>query len=169
MTAEPLPLPEACAAALAAVEADPLDPGPDAEAHMKVCRACSEARILSLAQEDSPEVLAPAGYHDRLPGRILRKLPARPSLYRRVGPLAWAAAALVLMAVGTGAFLAGRANRTPYVEATLPHPVEASEPPAADTPFLDREEEAAQVQALSPAEMKALLQRLDPPAPTSPR
>ena len=169
MNAEPLPLPDACTAALAAVEADPLDPGPQAEAHLNTCRACSEARVLFLAQEESPGALAPVGYFDRLPGRILRKLPARPSLHHRMGPLAWTAAAAVLMAVGAGAFLAGRANRPPYIEATLPRQPEASELLPADTPFHDREEDAAQVQALSPDEMKALLKRLDPPAPTSPR
>ncbi len=73
------------------------------------------------------------------------------------------------MAVGVGAFLAGRANRTPYVEATLPRPAETLEISIPDTPFHDREEEAAQLQTLSPDEMKALLKRLDPPAPTSPR
>lgn len=133
---------------------------------MKVCTACSEARVFFLAQEDSPEALAPAGYFNRLPGRILRKLPARPALHHRMGPLAWAAAATVLMAVGTGAFLAGRANRTPYVEATLPRQPGILETSTSDTPFHNHEEEAAQVQALSPEDMKALLKRLDatPPA-----
>lgn len=169
MNAEPLALSDTCTAALAAVEADPLHPGPEAEAHMQICRACSEARIFFLAQEESPEALTPAGYFDRLPGRILRKLPARPSLHHRMGPLAWTAAAAVLMAVGAGAFLAGRANRPPYIEAALPRQPEAPELLPADTPFHDREEDVSQVQALSPEEMKALLKRLDPPAPTSPR
>jgi hypothetical protein len=169
MNLELLPLPEACATALAAIQADPLEPGAEVEAHLKICRACAETRVFYLAQEESPEVLAPAGYFDHLPDRVLRKLPARTALHRRMGPLAWVAAAAVLMAVGAGAFLAGRANRTPYVEATLPRPAETLEISVPDTPFHDREEEAAQVQALSPDEMKALLKRLDPPAPTSPR
>jgi len=167
MNAEPLHLPEACAAALAATEADPLDPGPAAETHMKACTACAEARVFFLAQEDSPEILAPAGYFDHLPGRILRKLPARPALHHRMGLLAWTAAAAMLMAVGAGAFLAGRANRTPYVEAALPRQPDILDVSTTDTPFHNREEEAAQVQALSPEEMKALLKRLDTaPAPT---
>lgn len=169
MNLELLPLPEPCATTLAAVQADPLEPGAEAERHMKICRACAETRIFYLAQEESSEVLAPAGYFDQLPGRVLRKLPARTALHRRMGPLAWASAAAVLMAVGVGAFLAGRANRTPYVEATLPRPAETLEISIPDTPFHDREEEAAQLQTLSPDEMKALLKRLDPPAPTSPR
>ncbi|WP_257312409.1 hypothetical protein [Geothrix fuzhouensis] len=167
MNPGPLPLPEACAATLSAIEADPLEPGPAAEAHLKVCTACAEARVCFLAQEDSADALAPAGYFERLPGRILRKLPPRPALRHRLGPLGWAAAAALLLAVGTGAFLAGRANRTPYVEATLPRQPDILELSTIDTPFHNREEEAAQVQALSPEEMKALLKRLDAaPAPT---
>ncbi|WP_257306648.1 hypothetical protein [Geothrix campi] len=166
MNSGPLPIPEACVAALAAIEADPLDPGPAVETHLKGCTACSEARVCFLAQEDCPEVLAPAGYFDRLPSRILRKLPARPALRHRLGPLGWTAAAAVLMAVSAGAFLAGRANRTPYVEATLPRQPDILELSTTDTPFHNHEEEAAQIQALSPEEMKTLLKRLDTaPAP----
>lgn len=164
-----LPLPDACAAALAAVEADPLLPGAPAEAHLAACPACAEARVAFLAQEEISEPLAPAGYFERLPDRILRKLPARPPLSHHIGLLGWAAAAALLMAVGTGAFLAGRANRTPLVEATLPRAQEAADLPSAETPFHDREEDAAQVQALTPDEMKVLLQRLDQPAPTTAR
>lgn len=167
---QPLPIPEACSRAQEAVLADPLEPGAEAEVHMQICRACSEARVTYLAQEEFPEALAPAGYFDRLPDRVLRKLPARPGLHRRMRPMAWAAAAVVLMAVGAGAFWAGRVNRTPYVEATLPRQPEVTETTMAlsDTPFHDREEDAAQLQTLSPAEMKALLKRLDTP-PSSPR
>lgn len=167
---QPLPHSEACAQSLEAILADPLEPGAEAEAHMRVCRACSEARVAFLAQEEAPEVLAPVGYHERLPDRILRKLPARPSLRHRVRPFTWAAAAVLLMAVGAGAFWAGRANRTPLVEATLPRQPEVIETTLtiSDTPFHDREEDAAQVQSLSPEEMKALLKRLDAP-PSFPR
>ena len=167
MNPGPLLPPETCVAVMSTVEADPVDPGPAAEAHMKTCTACAEARVFFLAQEDSPEVLAPAGYFDHLPGRILRKLPGRPALYHRLGPLAWTAAAAVLMAVGAGAFLAGRANRTPYVEATLPRQPDILDVSTPDTPSHNHEEEASQVQALSPEEMKALLKRLDTaPSPT---
>lgn len=166
MTPEPLNAPEACLAPLAAIAANPLEPGAEAEAHLKSCPACTETRVHFLAQEEAPEVLAPAGYFERLPGRLLRKLPARPALRLRLGTLGWAAAAALLMAVGAGAFLAGRANRTPYVEARQP---EALEVMPTDTPFHSREEDASQVQDLTPEEMQALLRRLDPPAPTSPR
>ena len=159
----PLPIPEDCSRALDAIQTDPLNPGPEAGAHLKICRACAEARVAYLAQEDCPEALAPAGYFDRLPDRVLRKLPARPRLHRRVRAFTWAAAAALLMAVGAGAFWAGRANRTPFVEATLPRQNEITETTVtvSDTPFHDREEDAAQLQTLTPEEMKALLKHLD--------
>jgi hypothetical protein len=165
-----LPIPESCARTLEAVLVDPLEPGAEAEAHLRICRACSEARVAYLAQEESPEVLAPAGYFDRLPDRVLRKLPVRSSLHLRMQPFAWAAAAVLLMAVGTGAFWAGQANRTPYVEATFPRQPDVQETTItlSDTPFHDQEEDAAQIQTLTPAEMKTLLKRLDAP-PSSPR
>jgi hypothetical protein len=167
---QPLPFPEACSRTLDAIQADPLEPGAGAEAHLQTCRACSEARVAYLAQEDFPEALTPTGYFDRLPGRLQRKLPARSSLHRRMRPMAWAAAAALLMSVGAVAFWAGRANRTPYVEAALPRQPEITETTltVSDTPFHDREEDAAQLQTLTPDEMKALLNRLDTPPP-SPR
>jgi len=160
-----IPLSPNCERTLAAIEADPLDPGREAELHMKTCTACAETRVLYLAQEEVPEVLAPTGYFDRLPGRVIGKLPNRRPLAHRARSLYWAAAAVLLMAVGAGAFWAGRANRTPLVEATLPKPAETMEITVPDAPFQDHDEEAAQIQSLSPEEMKALLKRLDAPAP----
>ena len=165
-----LPVPEPCSRTMDAVLVDPFEPGTEAEAHMRICRACSETRVAYLAQEESPEVLAPAGYFDRLPDRVIRKLPVRSSLHRQLRPIAWATAAALLMAVGAGAFWAGRANRTPYVEATLPRQPDVTETSVtlSDTPFHDQEEDAAQIQTLTPEEMKAFLKRLDAP-PSSPR
>ena len=161
----PLPAPEACSLTLDAILLEPLEPGAEAEAHMRSCRACSEARVAYLAQEEVPEALAPAGYFDRLPDRVLRKLPVRPRLHHRLQPLTWAAAAALLMAVGAAAFWAGRANRTPFVEATLQRQPEVQESTitVSDTPFHDREEDASQIQSLTPEEMKALLEHLDAP------
>jgi hypothetical protein len=157
---EALPsLPESCTRTLAAVQADPLDPGAESEVHMKTCRACSEARITYLAQEPFAEALAPAGYFDRLPDRVLRKLPARPALLHRIRPFTWAVAAALLMAVGTGAFWAGRANRTPLVEASLPRPLEVQED-LPDTPFLESEDAVAQLSTLSPEEAEAIIRSL---------
>ncbi len=161
MTHDILPFPEPCTRTLAAVEADPLEPGRDAELHMKTCTACAEARVIYLAQEDAPDVLVPAGYFDRLPARVVGKLPVRRSLAHHARALYWAAAAALLMAVGAGAFWAGRANRTPLVEATLPKPADTVEIMVPEAPFRDRDEDAAQIQALTPEEMKALLERLD--------
>lgn len=166
MTRETLPLPDPCRRTLAALEADPLDPGREAQSHLRACPACSEAQVFYLAQEDAPTPLAPAGYFDRLPGRILGKLPVRTGLLsRRLHGLGWAAAAVLLMAASAGAFWAGRANRTPLVEANLPKPVDTVEITVPDEPFHDRDEEAAQLQTLSPSDMKALLQQMDAPAP----
>lgn len=164
MKRDALPPSESCMKTLAAIEADPLDPGRDAELHMKTCTACAEARVIYLAQEDAPEVLVPAGYFDRLPARVVGKLPARRTPVHHARRLYWAAAAALLMAVGAGAFWAGRANRTPLVEATMPKPADTLEVMVPEAPFRDRDEEAAQLQALSPEEMKALLERLDHPS-----
>ncbi len=170
MTREAFPLPDACARALEAVALDPLEPGAEVERHLRACPACAEARVIFLAQEEAPEALVPAGYHDRLPGRILGKLPSRPGLpHHRLRGLAWAAAAVLLMAVGAGAFWAGRANRTPLVEASVPKPAETLEVSVPEAPFRDRDEDAAQLQTLTPEEMKALLKRLDEPAPAPQR
>jgi hypothetical protein len=157
-------LPPACAALQEALLADPLNPGPEAEAHLRACAACAEARVVLLAQEEAPQALAPAGYFERLPARVLGKLPGRIRPRHQAHPLLWAAAAVVLAAVGSGAFWAGRANRAPLVEASVPSPGDASENTLllGDTPFHDRDgEAAARVEALSPEELKALLKRLD--------
>ena len=167
---QPLPLPEACSQALAAILLDPLEPGPEAEAHMKHCLACAEARVAYLALEEFPQVLAPAGYFERLPGRILDKLPTprrQPSSTRR---LYWGTAAALLLAVGATAFWAGRANRTPLVEASLPKAsVEVQEVPT-ETPFQDHEDAVTQLSTLSPEDAEAVLRTLSAPrspAPTS--
>ncbi len=153
-------LPEACAGALLALEADPLDLPGDVQAHLRSCRACAEARVLWLAQEEAPLALAPAGYFERLPGRILGKLPAgrRPAT-RRAGWLA-AAAALLALTAGSG-FWAGRANREPLVEASTsrtPAELKESQP---ETPFHDKYEVIEQFQSLSPEEAQALLKQLE--------
>ncbi|MFZ1375857.1 MAG: hypothetical protein WAS25_04620 [Geothrix sp.] len=157
---QPLPIPSACAPTMEAVLVDPLDPGPEAETHLKICRACAEVRVAYLAQEESPEALAPAGYLERLPDRILRKLPARPRLHRRLGFFTWAAAAALLMAVGAGAFWAGRANRTPLVEATLPRTPSEIQEVQPEIPFLDPEDAVSQLTALSQQDADAVLQAL---------
>jgi hypothetical protein len=161
---QPPPLPESCSRDMAATLVDPLGPGPEAEAHLRTCPACSEARVAYLAQEDFPLALAPAGYFDRLPNRVLRKLPVRLALHHRVRSFTWAAAAALFLAVGAGAFWVGRANRTPFVEATLPRiPAEIQELP--DAPFQDHDEAASedavtQLTALSEDDAVAVIRNL---------
>ncbi len=167
---EPLPIPEACSLALAAILVDPLDPGSEMEAHLKQCHACSEARVAFLAQEEAPLALAPAGYFERLPGRILDKLPTprrRPASSRH---LYWGAAAALLLAVGATAFLAGRANRTPLVEASLPKASIEVQEALPETPFQDHEDAVTQLSTLSQEDAEAVLKTLGtsrPPAPAS--
>ncbi|HJU83716.1 MAG TPA: hypothetical protein VJ600_05875 [Holophagaceae bacterium] len=162
---QPLPAPETCASITEAVLANPLDPGAEAEAHMQICRACSETRIAYLAQEEASEPLAPAGYYDRLPERILRKLPARPRLHQRLRPFTWAAAAALLLAVGASSFWAGRANRAPLVEASLPKAPAESQEFVSETPFLDHEDAdsedaVTQLTALSEQDANAVIRTL---------
>jgi hypothetical protein len=157
--------PTECVATLKAIEADPLNLNAAALAHVRTCVACAEARVHWLAQEDAPHALAPAGYFDRLPERILRKLPTR-----RYNPftshgLLWAAAAVVIVAAGLSGFMAGRANRTPVVEAKAPAEFRDVMP---DTPFQDSEDALSQLDALSPEEAETVLKRLETRVTTKP-
>lgn len=157
-----------CLEALAAIEVDPLDLPPEVEAHVKACAGCSETRVTWLAMEDAPAALAPAGYFDQLPGRVLRKLPSRPRAGNRQAAL-WALAAGLLMAVGFGGFWLGRANRQPLVEAT--YTPSAAELPAAlpETPFMEGEDEVAQLRGLPPEKADTVLQGLEPKSDQEPK
>ena len=159
MNPETLQMPEACHATLVAVEVDPLDPGTGAEAHMQICTACSEARVAYLAQEDVPLVLAPAGYFERLPARILGKLPAPPAR-AHTRRFFWGTAATLLFAVGVTAFWVGRANRTPLVEANLPRTISEVQEVLPDTPFQDSEDALTQLTALSQEYADAVIRTL---------
>lgn len=145
---------------LAALEADPLNLPPDVEALVRRDPALAELRVQWLALEEAPAPLAPAGYFERLPGRVLGKLPGQPRrLAVRPTPLLWAAAAAALLAIGAGGFLAGRANRQPLVEAKAP------EAPAryavGDAPFQETDDLLAQADQLSPEQLQALVKRLE--------
>ncbi len=159
MTPEALQLPEACRTALALAETDPLAPGPEAETHMKICTACSEARVAYLAQEEAPLALAPAGYFERLPGRIQGKLPARSRPLHTLR-FFWGTAAALLLAVGATAFWVGRANRKPLVEATLSRPAVELQDEWTDTPFQDGEDALSQLTALSQEDADAVIRTL---------
>ncbi len=152
------PIPEACLPALADIERDPLDLPAAAEAHVEHCRGCSETRIAWLAQQDA-EAQAPAGYFDRLPDRVLSKLPSGP---RRLRPhvALWALAAALLLAVGSGGFWAGKANRPPVEEATLaPVNVDVQDP-LPDTPFQEGEDDYAQLPNLTPEQAQQIIERV---------
>jgi hypothetical protein len=165
---EPLNLPESCTRALEAILADPLEPGASVENHVRGCLTCREARVAFLAQEEIVPVLSPMGYFERLPDRILGKLPTPPQrTYHR--HLYWGAAAALLLAVGGTTFWAGRANRVPLVEASLPRTATEIQEvlPLADTPFQDNDDAVAQLTALSQEDADAVLRALShDPAPT---
>ncbi|HJV23274.1 MAG TPA: hypothetical protein VJ570_11285 [Holophagaceae bacterium] len=155
-------LPPACETALKALEMDPLEPGPEAEAHLRACAACREAQVMLLAQEEAPLPLVPAGYFERLPARVVGKLQApKPG----IRPGAWwmAAAAVLSVAVGTGAFMAGRANRTPVVEAEN----RVVEPAPVAAPFQDSQDELGKLQNMKPEEVQELLKQLQTESPKS--
>jgi len=152
------PIPAACLSTLAEIETDPLQLTAASAAHVRACTACAETRIAWLAQEES-EALAPSGYFESLPERILSKLPAGP---RRSRPhiALWGLAAAIMLAVATGGFWAGRANRTPMVEATLVPASLDSHETLPDTPFQEGEEDYAQLPNLSPEQARKVIERV---------
>jgi hypothetical protein len=149
---------ERCQQALQAIEADPLDLPEAILAHLRTCPACSEARVHWLAQEEAPVPLAPAGYFEQLPRRILRKLPSGRAKGSRHTVL-WLAAAGLAIALGVGGYLAGRVQRAPMVEASL----ETSDPVelVADAPFDEGEDVLSQLSEMSPEDAEAVLRRLE--------
>lgn len=153
--------PPECAAALKAIETDPLNLNKATLAHVRTCTACAEARVHWLAQEEVPYALAPSGYFDRLPERVLRKLPTR-----RYNPftsrgLLWTAAATIIVAAALSGFLAGRANRTPVVMAEKHETIVDMREVMPDTPFQENEDPLSQLSVLSEEEADAVLKRLD--------
>ncbi len=163
-----LALPEPCQRAMAAIETDPLTLPAEIQAHLRACAACAEARVQWLAQEEAPAALVPAGYFEYLPGRVIRKLPARRLSGVRHHPWFWLAAAGLALALGVGGYLVGRVKQAPMVEANLPNaPVDATEF-ISDTPFNESDDPMSQFSNLSPEEANAVLNRLDSPKPHHP-
>jgi len=150
---------ERCQQALQAIEADPLALPPAVQAHLDTCEACREARVHWLAQEEAPVPLAPAGYFDHLPARILRKLPSGRSKAARPHTILWLAAAGLALALGVGGYLAGRVQRAPMVEASL----ETLDPAelVTEAPFDEGDDALSQLSEMSPEDAEAVLQRLE--------
>lgn len=169
MNEEMIPLPEACARALAAVETDPLSPGVEVEAHLRACSACAEARVMLLAQEDAALPLVPAGYFETLSARVLRKLPVPKPSRRPLPTWVWAAAAGILMAAGVGGYLAGRATPAPPMLQPLAQQTQPTDLSSQDQvlPFHDRDEDLAELGGLNHSQMKELVSTLDSVDPKS--
>lgn len=157
------PLSPNCEAALAAFQHDPLDLPAEVESHVRTCTACAEARIVLLAQEDAPMPLVPAGYFERLPGRVLGKLPQRRSTVL-LRPWMLASAAALLVAVGGISFMAGRANQAAPVAAELT-PQDAQTIQKSTLPFHDAQDKLGTLQEMSPEEAKALVEQLEKESP----
>ena len=149
--------PELFEKALQAIEEDPLHLPADLEELVRQSPALAELRVHWLALEDAPVPLAPAGYFQALPGRILQKLPPQVAIRARSTASLWlAAAAALMLAVGVGGFWAGRANRTPLVNAKSLDIEPMKELPVADAPFQDSDDVMTQIQNLSPEQIQAL-------------
>lgn len=149
-----------CERALAAVQEDPLDLPAEVEAHLTTCSACREARIVLLAQEEASLPLAPAGYFERLPGRILGKLPARRPV-RSLRPWMLGAAAALLLTVSGISFFAGRANRATPVAKVEAAPAVDPKAIQGTLPFQDSQEDLGRLKELNADEMKALIEHLE--------
>ena len=157
--------PEQLEKAMQAIEADPLNLPAEIEALVRQSPALSETRVHWLALEDPHETsamasMAPAGYFQALPGRVLRKLPTKMASRHRFHPALWAAAAALMLAIGTGGFWAGKANRTPLVEAKVQESEPTRDLPLADAPFQESDDVMVQIQNLSPEELQRIADKV---------
>lgn len=152
------PTPEQLEMILQALEADPLHLQADVAAYVRQSPALSELRVQWLAvQDDSGNPsMAPAGYFQALPGRVLRKLPIKSAARHGLHPALWAAAAALMLTIGAGSFWAGKANRTPLVEARAQELEPSKELPLADAPFQESDDVMVQIQNLSPEEIQRI-------------
>ncbi|MBL0312613.1 MAG: hypothetical protein IPP78_07860 [Holophagaceae bacterium] len=156
--------PEQREMAIQAIETDPLNLPDDVAAMVRQSAALSELRIHWLALQD-PDIntavtTAPAGYFQALPGRMLRKLPVKVAARHRLHPALWAAAAVLMLTIGVGGFWAGKANRTPWVEAKTQDLEPAKDLPLADAPFQESDDVLVQIQNLSPEEIQRIADKV---------
>lgn len=157
--------PEQLEKAMQAIEADPLNLPADIEALVRQSPALSEMRVHWLALEDPVETsamdsMAPAGYFQALPGRVLRKLPIKLAVRHRFHPALWAAAAAIMLAIGMGGFWAGKANRMPLVEAKVQESEPTKDLPVADAPFQESDDVMVQIQNLNPEEIQRIADKV---------
>jgi len=114
-------LPANCQNALRAIEVAPLNLPHDALEHISTCPSCSEARVMWLAQDDFDNPIAPMGYFDSLPTRLLKKLPIPSARFRLRAPLLISAASMTLIASAAGYWFGRQSQITPVImEAVIP-------------------------------------------------
>jgi hypothetical protein len=75
-------------------------------------------------------------------------------------------AAALLLAVASGGYWAGRANRTPMVEAALVPAVVETRDALPDIPFQEGEDDYAQLPNLSPEQARMVIERVSRQDPT---
>jgi len=155
-------LPLDCQNALRTIETDPLNMPPDAQKHVAACPPCSEARVMWLAQDDFVSPIAPMGYFDRLPGRVLQKLPVSLTRFRMRTPLLFSAASMILIACLSGYWFGRQSQPAPMImEAVMP-PRDMQDILQDPTSFSSIEL-FSQVQFLTPEETNALMKDLRKP------
>jgi hypothetical protein len=156
-------LPQGCQNTLAAIELDPLNLPHEALKHITTCPKCFEARVMWLAQEDFEAPIAPTGYFDKLPGRILQKMPATSaSPWFRV-PLLASAASILFFAGLSGYWYGRQANHTTIVlEAVVP-PRDAQDPFLQDLTSFSSIELFSQAPNLTQDEIRELMKDLQKP------
>lgn len=125
---------------------------------------CSEARVMWLAQDDFDSPLAPTNYFDRLPGRILQKLPVAPVRFRLRTPLLVSAASMLFL-TGLSGYWYGRQSHlsTIVLEAVLPVPKDLQDPFTQDLTSFTSIELFSQVENMTHEEVQELMEGLKKP------
>ncbi|MCL1908800.1 MAG: hypothetical protein FWG12_05470 [Holophagaceae bacterium] len=150
-----------CHAALQAIERSPLDLDSGSLKHISQCPMCSEARVMFLAQDDFDPCLAPAGYFDKLPSRVLQKLPVAPVRFRLRTMLLISAASMFFL-TGLGGYWYGRQSHlsTIVLEAVIPIPKDLQDPFFQDYTSFTSIELFSQVESMTPEETQKLMEGL---------
>jgi hypothetical protein len=152
--------PAGCQDALRAIELDALNLPLEALKHVSACSMCSEARVLWLAQEDFGHQLAPAGYFDKLPSRVLQKLPTaqKKPLYRL--PLLFSAASILLFVALSGYWYGRQSQLSPIILEAIVPPKDIRDPFLNDPTSFSNIELFSQVSDLTAEEANSLMRDL---------